>query len=372
MTNLKASTRYDFVSRSIGSVPTHAFDWDLEVYFDSRIYPGQCVTQYDFLSRTLFDVAISASEELGHQIARCGANGDHRARLIAISVEEIDSFPNDVRLQREMKYRASWMSRPQSRSLRTFRAVVTISQTHSNSYLSSRLEEDFQSAVAADLSADLIKSANILNPFCLVCSSPRSEHGALARYSGELPKRVSEPDAFGFHESGLCASFGETSFEDPWMKANKDTGFFLHLRAQFSLHSLSRMAGGVEASEVLLETLISFGYQLALIKRGKNSIPLRAHLRQRCMADVYVNNLVQVLKEQGEMVSSPQANVSIYLPLDRSQSLNQAQRNKLRFFVDKDIRYTFGLTLDELRFPRPYMHALLNNLFVDQLKWWEV
>lgn len=368
MTNPNTSARYDFISRSIGSVPTHAFDWDLEVYFDARINPGHCVTQYDILRRLLFDVAISTSEELGHQIARCGANGDHRARVIAISVEEVSSLPDDVKLQRAMMYGAF-----RKNPLRTFRAVVTISQTHNNSYLSSRvLGEDFQSTVAANLSTNLIKSTNILSPFCLVCSSPRSEHGALANHGNELPKRVSEPDAFGFHESGLHASSGETSLEEPWEKANKNTGSFLHLRAQFTLNSSSRLVGGVAASEVLLETLISFGYQLALVKRGKNSVPFRARLRERCVADVYVNTLVQVLKGQGEAGSPPQANVSIYLPLDRNQSLNQAQRNKLRFFVDKDVRYTFGLTSDELRSPHPYMHALLNNLFVNELKWWEV
>jgi hypothetical protein len=372
MTNLKASTKYDFVSRSIGSVPTHAFDWDLEVYFDSRIYPGQYATKYDCLSRILFDVAISASEELGHHIAQCGAGGDHRARLVAISVEEVSSLPDEVRLQRDMMYGGSWRSGPQLRPLRTFRAVVTISQTHSNSHLSSLLEEDFQSAVAADLSINLIKSANMLAPFCLVCSSSRSKHGALVNYGDELPKRISEPDAFGFHESGLHASFGETSLEDPFKKANKNTGFFLHLRAQFALHSLSRLTGGVEASEVFLETLISFGYQLALVKRGKSSVPFRACLRERCVGSVYVDPLVRILKGQGEAGSPPQANVSIYLPLDRSQSLNQAQRNKLRFFVDKDIRHTFGLTPDESKSPCPHMQALLNNLFVDQLKWWEV
>lgn len=372
MTDHKTFPKYDFISRSIGSVSTHDFDWDLEVYFDSWIDLNQHVTYYDVLGEILFDVATSTSEELGHQIARCGANGDHRARLIAIAVEEVSDLPPDVKVKREAMYGSPQKSGRGFWQRRTFRAVVTISQTHSNSYLSSRLEEHFQLAVASELPINLIRSTNMLHPFCVVRSTSRSEHGALVSYGDELPKRADEPDAFGFHESGFHASFGKTSLEDPWWRLNKDEGSLLRLRAQFTLHSLSRREGGIEASEVLLETLISFGYQLALVKKGGNSVPFRAHLRERCIADVHVSKLTQLLKKRSNTDSAPQVDVSIYLPVYGVDSLNQAQRNKLRFFVDKDIRHTFGLTPSELKSPRPHTQALLNNLFINQLKWWEV
>lgn len=355
------SIKYDFISRSVGSVSTHNFDWDLEIYFKAKRRPGQYLPCYDVLSEILFDIAISASEELGYQIARCGARGDHRARLIAISVEELPTLPAGIRSDWRDMYGPSWRSGVESESFVTFRTVVTFSQTHSNDCLSLRLKSDFQSAIARGLTMRLLLSNNTFLPYCNVRATTRSEHGGLFAYSGKLPERAAEPEAFGFHESGLHPVGGLTKLNDPWIKTVKQGGPHLRLRAQFTLNSLSQLVGGIEASEALLETLISFGYQVGMLQTGKGYPAPIAHLRETCIAEAFTFR-----------ACTHQINVFVSLPLSDSKSLNQAQRRKLRFFVDKDIRRTFGLTSQERELPRPYTHAVLNNLFVDQFKSWEV
>jgi len=363
MIKTKESKTYDFVSRSIGAVPTHEFDWDLDIYLDVSGQEQIDSNPYHLHREVLFRVAVAASDELGFLIAQCGMKGECRARLIAISVEELD-VTDYIYTNWQENYDLAPSFRSDVQKARAFRVVVTISQTVCNDVLSEQLDRNFKAKFLDRLSASLAMSRDITYPYCETRPFNRSRHLIPSLNAGTLLERARDPKKFGFHESGNPSLSGLTLFETPWLKTKIKESSFLRLKAQFTLQSSPQDVWGVGASEVLLETLISFSYQLGLLKAsvGCPSSSLRAIEFAR--ASTEISRRIPVDREHGTY--APQVDVSILLPLDMDLSLNQAWRNKLRFFVDKDIRKTFGLTSRELELPHPHMHALVHNVFLKQ------